>query len=110
VSETSGVETVAYTRVLRREKGAIRTSVHRYVVLYAPIDRADPCSIAVVAISDMILIATPLYLTRRIAQDRAIYGRLAAVFVMGGSTTFTFMVAGVLVLIKDDQGALCPVS
>ena len=58
-----------------------------------------------VAISDVILIVTPLYLTGRIAQDRALYGRLAAVFVMSGSTTLIFMVAGVLLLMKDDQGA-----
>jgi SAM-dependent MidA family methyltransferase len=60
----------------------------------------------VVAISDIILIATPLYLTRHTRHDRALYGRLAAVFVMSGSTTLAFVATGVLVLMGGGQGAL----
>jgi hypothetical protein len=60
---------------------------------------------AVTIISDAILIITPLYLTRRILHDRALYGRLAAVFIMGGSTTFITISAGVLQFQGKAEGA-----
>jgi hypothetical protein len=64
----------------------------------------DPFN-AVSITSDAFLIITPLYLTRHILHDRALYGRLAVVFIMGGSTTFITISAGILQFQGKSQGA-----
>jgi hypothetical protein len=42
-----------------------------------------------------VLITIPLYLGRHILRDRALYGRLVAVFIMSGSSMFSTLAAGV---------------
>jgi hypothetical protein len=55
--------------------------------------------------ADAILVATPLYLTRHLLHDRALYGRLAAIYFMSGTTTVMTLIAGVFVLNKQRQKA-----
>jgi hypothetical protein len=60
---------------------------------------------AAALICDVALITIPLYVARHIIRDRALYGRLVAVFIMSGSTMFSTLAAGVFWLKKAVEEA-----
>jgi hypothetical protein len=51
--------------------------------------------LAAALICDVVLVTIPLHLSRHILRDRALYGRLVAVFIMSGSSMFSTLAAGV---------------